>query len=140
MSCVLPQKTQGQQGIKGQVVWLEGNLMPSVGEEPPLNPKKGKPVQRTLFLYEATEKDQTVPGKSAVFYNQINSKLVKKVATEEDGSFKVNLPPGKYSIFVLEEDGYFASTFDGQGIINPVIVEPQKYTEIVIEINYKAAY
>jgi hypothetical protein len=31
-SCSITQKVAGQQGISGKVIWLEGNLMPSIGD------------------------------------------------------------------------------------------------------------
>jgi hypothetical protein len=49
--------------------------------------------------------------------------LIRKIKTDKTGSFKANLDPGKYSIFVQEEDGLFANVFDGEGFINPVTVE-----------------
>lgn len=128
------------QGIAGKVLWLEGNLMPGIGDEPEVNSKrfKGQPVQRTLHIYELTTMDEATS--EGVFFENIQTPLVKKVETNKEGEFVVSLPEGRYSVFTEEEEGLFASTFDGEGNINPVSVKEGEITTITIEVNYKAAY
>jgi len=140
-SCSINQKVSGQQGISGKVIWLEGNLMPSIGDS--ANNKiqaRGIPIQRTILIYKAVKRSDTESGVSPSFYSIVKSKLIRKIKTDKTGSFKANLDPGKYSIFVQEEDGLFANVYDGEGFINPVTVENGKFTGIVIKVNYKAAY
>jgi hypothetical protein len=100
----------------------------------------GIPIQRTILIYKAVKKSDTESGTSPSFYSMVKGKLIRKIKTDKTGSFKANLDPGKYSIFVQEEDGLFANVFDGEGFINPVTVESGKLTGIVIKVNYKAAY
>lgn len=129
-----------EQGIAGQVLWLEGNLMPTINDSPDVNRKKfkGEPIQRTLLIYELTTMDEATS--EGTFFRNIETPLVKKIETNKEGKFAVSLPVGRYSVFVEEEDGLFASSFDGEGNINPVQVEEGEITTIQIEVNYKAAY
>ena len=128
------------QGIVGQVYWIEGNLMPTVtdnGEEIPKKPKREK-VKRTLRIYERTHINQaTMEG---TLFTNIETPLVAEIETEEDGSFVVGLSPGQYSIFTVEEKGYFASVYDLDSFIQPIEVKNGEWTTTEILINYKAAY
>ncbi len=127
--------------ISGKVVWLEGNLMPSIDDDNYAQRAAGVPVQRMLYIYEATKPDQAMRLEGdASFYTTIHKRLVKKVRTDKGGTFEVRLPPGKYSIFVMENEAFFANVFDGEGHINPVQVEPGEETTVFIKINYKAFY
>lgn len=129
-----------EQGIAGKVIWLEGNLMPGIGDEPEVNRKrfKGQPVKRSIHIYKLTTMDEATA--EGVFFRDIQTSLVTKVETNKEGEFAVSLPEGRYSIFTEEEEGLFANSFDGEGYINPVTVKKGEISTITIEINYKAAY
>lgn len=128
-----------EQGLAGKVRWLEGNLMPTISENPDETPqKKGEPVQRELHIYELTTMDEATA--EGTFFQDLQTELVKTVETNEEGEFVVALPAGRYSVFVKEEQGLFANSFDGEGHINPVKVKEGEVTEIQIDINYAAAY
>lgn len=128
-----------EQGIRGQVLWLEGNFMPTIGEEGDVPPRpEGKGVQRTLHIYELTNQDEATYQDG--FYTDIRKELVKKVETDEQGNFSVALPAGRYSVLVEEPPGLFAGSFDGQGNLQPVTVEADQILNIEIKVDYKAAY
>ena len=140
LACSIPKNTAGQQGISGHIFWLEGNLMPTIGDTTYQKRAAGRPAQRTVFIYEATKREQAELANIGSFYSEVNTHLIKKIKTDESGNFKVILAPGKYSIFIQEEEGLFANIFDGQGIISPATVEIGKFTDIIIKVNYKAFY
>lgn len=129
-----------EQGLAGQVRWLEGNLMPTVGEEikPDGPSQKGQPVQREIHIYALTNMDEATSD--GTFFSNIKTELVKTVETNKDGAFATDLPVGRYSVFVKEEQGLFANSFNGEGHINPVEVKEGELTKILIQVNYKAAY
>lgn len=128
-----------EQGLAGQVLWLEGNLMPTISEKPEEIPqKKGEPVQRELHIYELTTMDEATAD--GTFFHDIKTRLIETVETNKDGEFVVALPAGQYSVFVKEEQGLFANSFDGEGHINPVTIKEGEITTIQIDINYAAAY
>lgn len=126
-----------KQGIIGQLIWLEGNLMPTPEANARAIPQ-GQTVQRQVVIYEITKTSQA--KKDGNFYSDIETKLVKEVMSDKNGIFRVSLEPGKYSLFVKEPQGLFANVFDGYGHIMPVEVFKDEITEVKIEINYMAAY
>lgn len=113
--------------------------MPSIGDTTYATRAKGVPIKREIYIYKATKPDDAVWA-DGNFYASIRTQLVKKVKSGKDGRFKVKLPPGKYSVFVVEKEGLFANIFDGDNCINPVTVQANNFTEIQILVNYKAYY
>lgn len=139
LGCINQKYSSGKQGIIGEVRWIEGNLMPAIGDTTYIERAKGIPIEREIFIYKATTPNDVV-SVGGTFYKSINTELVKKVKSGKDGAFKVGLPPGKYSLFVMEKEGLFANKFDGDNCINPVTVQTNNFTEIQIQVNYKAFY
>lgn len=123
------------QGISGQVLWYEGDLMPGFNKEP----VAGKPIQREIHIYKATTIDQA-EVLEGTFYSNINSELVLTTISDEDGKFIVALEPGTYTVFVKEPQGLFANRFDGAGNINPVTINQNELVSLLIRVDYKAAY
>ena len=123
------------QGIVGQVLWYEGDLMPGIDKEP----IEGKPIQREIYIYEATKQNQG-DIEEGVFFKNIKTKLVAKILTDDYGKFIVGLDPGTYSVFVKEPSGLFANSFDEDGIINPITIGANELSNMLIRVNYKAAY
>ena len=124
-----------KQGIQGQVFWLSGNQMPGP-EKAPDSPQQG--ITREIYIYNAV----ALPSaqRQDVFFQNVDAVLVTKIMTNADGSFKVKLPPGKYSLFTKEEKGLFANLFDTNGCVNCVTVRPRKYSWITITVDYEAVY
>lgn len=123
-----------KQGICGKVLWVEGNQMPGPGRKP----SAGTGVVREILVYEPVTRENTTQQNG--FYANINAKLVATGKSKADGSYKIKLPPGKYSVFVKEPGGLFANLFDHNGAINTVSVEKGRFTNFHIKVNYKAAY
>ena len=129
-------KSSIKQGVFGRVLWMQGNFMPSP-DRPQHN--GGKPALRTIYIYPHAKVSET-DGESPLF-SKINKALVAQLKTNKEGYFQCNLPPGKYSIFTLEEHGkFFANLFDGEGNITPFEVKEGEVTRYDISINYKAAF
>lgn len=134
IGCKNSQTQSLNQGLKGQVLWLEGNFMPGPGQD-----KKGEPVKREIYIYEVINAKQ-LQEKGNQLYAMPDQKPVAIAQSDSSGLFEISLPEGKYSVFTKEEGGLFANLFDGEMNLNPVLIEPQKFKEIVIKINYKAVY
>ena len=137
--CVGQRGSSGKHGIIGEVRWVEGNLMPSIGDDSYTQRINGVPVERDIYIFSPVKQENTIRGGGS-FFKSVNGKLVARLKSNRDGTFKVDLPIGTYSIFVMEEQGYFANIFDGNGYINPVTVHANEFTEIKILVNYKAVY
>ena len=123
-------------GISGHVVAESGNRMPD--PDNPLSPPKG--IKTKLYIYELTNISQVTRRGMSAFYTQVATRLVKEIETDEDGSFKVKLKPGRYSLFVKKDQLFYSSVFDGQNNIHPVEVKKGKMTEEVFKVNYNAVY
>jgi len=123
-----------KQGIKGQVFWLSGNQMP--GPEKKLPPHQG--IVREIIIYPEIKLKDT--KQTDGFFTDIQGNPVATVVSKADGSFKIKLPPGKYSVFIKEPKGLFANLFDGHGIINPIVVKAKQYTWITLTVDYEAVY
>jgi hypothetical protein len=128
-------KTSAQnQGICGKVFWQSGNQMPAPGS----NNASQQGVVREIFIYKITGPKDV--EQNDIFYSNIKTEFVKKAFSDTEGSFKIKLPPGEYSVFVKEPQGFFANLFDKDNKINPVIVKPKQYSRVIINIDYEAAY
>ncbi len=125
------------QGIIGTVTWIEGNQMPMIqdGEDPS---KEAKKVERTIQIFPLTNLSDVKVEDGLI--TSIASKKIKEVKTDGTGKYAIDLTPGRYSIFTVEEDGLFANIFDGEGNIQPVTVKENEWVLLDIEINYKAFY
>jgi hypothetical protein len=131
--CSLSSYSQ-KQGVHGQVFWVSGNQMP--GPESMLSPNQG--AIREVLVYELTSfKDVTQVGP---FFRDIKTKMVASVLSKADGTFKVKLAPGAYSVFTKEKNGLYANLFDTKTNINPVNVKAGEYAWKTITIDYEAAY
>ena len=127
--CAVSQK----EGIKGQVFWISGD-QPGPGSQ--ATPDQG--TIREILIYKATslkdvsQKDQ--------FFAEIKTELINTVMSSQDGSFKVKLPPGEYSVFTKEQKGLFANVIDHNGCISCVNVSPKRYSWVTITVDYEANY
>lgn len=138
LGCKSPkEKTQG---IHGQLFWVEGNLMPQASEEGtgPTERNLRQGVQRTVKIHSLTHIDQLSIGDYLI--GNIQTPEISSFETDPDGSFRIELPIGKYSLFTLEQDGFFANIFDSENHINPVEVKAGEWSRFDIIINYKAVY
>jgi hypothetical protein len=123
-------------GITGHVVVESGNRMPD--PDNPVSSPKG--IKTKLYIYELTNISQVSRQGMSAFYTQVPTRLVKEIETDEDGSFRVKLKPGRYSLFVKKDELFYSSVFDGQNNIHPVEVKKGKMTEEVFKVNFNAVY
>jgi hypothetical protein len=134
MCCFFTTSYAQKQGICGKVTWVSGNQMPG----PDKKPSPSKAIVREILIYEVTTNEQATQENG--FYKDVKTKLVARVKSKNNGSFSVKLPTGTYSAFVVEEKGLWANNFDGQGRINPVVITTANWTNLLLEVNYEAAY
>jgi hypothetical protein len=123
-----------RQGINGKVILVTGNQMP--GPDKKQSSRQG--VVREIYIYELTNVSE-VDAEDG-FYKKVHTKFVKSQFSKADGTFKIKLSPGKYSLFVKENKGLYANLFDNENNINPFIVERKSYTTITVTIDHAATY
>jgi|LakMenEpi03Aug12_release.lakeMendotaPanAssembly.Ray.scaffolds.fasta_scaffold03097_3 hypothetical protein len=128
-----------RQGIKGKVLLVYGNQMPSPSNTGKKN-SSDNAYPTTVFFYEPTNINQVIQENLGPLFNSINTKLVCSIKTDSTGAFIAALPVGTYSVFVQVDKLFFANNFDSRNNISLVLVEPNKLTEIKVIVNNNATY
>ena len=121
-------------GIYGSVIERYGNWMPVVNPDDTTHGER--PIIREIYVYEYTK----IQEFDKVYYtlypiNKMPHKLVAKTKSLANGFFEIELKPGTYSVFLLEEGQLYANGGDGYGGINPVIViaDSTKYVRLLLD-------
>ena len=134
LSSTRPASTK--QGIEGHIYRISGNQMPS----PDLKPAEPAGIKTILYVFSLTNLSQVDRQGQSSFYYAVKTKLVKKTQSDSGGYFKVQLPPGKYSLFTKKGELYYANWFDGSNNIAPVEVTPGTFTRVTFKMDYDAFY
>ena len=124
------------QGIEGYIYYISGNQMPSPDKKS--SPPKG--IKTTLYIYQLTNINQVTRQGQSPFYSFVKTKIIKKTESDSTGYFKVQLEPGKYSLFTKNGALFYANIFDNNNNIAPVEVIAGKITKVEIKIDYTATY
>ncbi|MFT4062086.1 MAG: hypothetical protein QM642_06990 [Edaphocola sp.] len=127
-------KVSIDKGIWGTVSSIEGNCMPIVNPEVCTH----CPVRRTIRIYQYALAENATPV-SPGWYKSIGAALVAEVRTDAEGFYEVGLPPGKYSVVILEAGFLHVVSMDGTGGLNPVTVQNGAHNEDLV-MTYKAVF
>jgi hypothetical protein len=119
-------------GVAGTLLKKDGNCMPMIGSSS--TSCRTYPVIRTILIYDYTTTNE-VDG-CGPSYKSVHSKLVAQCKSDQDGFFQVAVDPGKYSIFIKENDNFYANSYDGQGGIQPITVENNSVNIMTLVLNY----
>ncbi len=96
---------------------------------------KGSPFTTTLYIYEPTKTDQVqagiVPGPMV---SKINTKLVDSVKSDNKGAFSMYLQPGKYSVFIKYENGYYIPFYAGKDWLSIIEVKQNEFTTMDFDV------
>ena len=131
----LKQGMQNGEGLLSGYIYLQqGNQMPSPGRVT----GKGRGVSREIFVYATTTISQATG--SAPMFDHISTRLIMRTKSDTTGHYSINLPAGKYSVFIKEEGKFFASESDDKGALNPVEITQNHILKKDFTINYRAAY
>lgn len=113
--------------------------MPMITESGKAAPKTiPKPIKRKIRIYPLT-KFSDLKMEDGLF-TAISGKPLTEVESNKQGKYSIQLSPGRYSVFIVEEQGLFANIFDGEGNVQPVTVRENEWTRLDVEVNYKAVY
>jgi hypothetical protein len=124
------------QGIEGYIYRISGNQMPS----PDAKPSSPKGMKTILYIYQLTNLNQVQRQAQSPFYFSIRTKFITKVETDSNGYFKINLAPGRYSLFTKKDELFFANWFDKDNNIAPTEVLPGKFVKVEFRVDYDAVY
>lgn len=122
--------------VSGEVWWLEGDFMPRIGEPPP---GRRTPAVREVHFYPAINVSD-LNGEMGPLFGKVPGQPIAVAKSNDNGKFSVMLPAGTYSVFTKESEGFFANSFDGDGIVNPLVVAAGQPSSMVIDINYLATF
>ncbi|MHB1327039.1 MAG: peptidase associated/transthyretin-like domain-containing protein [Gemmatimonadales bacterium] len=125
-----------REGVWGQVSFWQGDFMPGACSGASITA-----VERIVYAFEPARLDQAVlnvPPRR--FWAELGSRIVDSTRSDRHGFYQMSLPPGRYSIVVREEGGYYANGFDEEGYISPAIVHPGQQTKWHLGITYEAVY
>lgn len=125
------------EGIEGTLIFKSGDFMPSPKTRRGNGKKQG--VERIIGIFELTS-TKDVKVQNGAFYEGIQTKLIKKISSDKQGCFKAELPAGRYSIFVWENQKWYANRLDDQNNIFPIEVQSGQIINLNFEISYKATY
>jgi hypothetical protein len=122
--------------VGGKVQRIMGNQMPS----PDLANEEPGGFSTTVYFFEPTLVNMGMPtGEQGVFI-MTDKKLVAKVLAEKDGSFKLKLKPGKYSVLLGKDGQYYSNISDLEGLINPIEINKSSKKPLVLKADWGAIY
>ena len=122
--------------VLGKVQLVMGNQMPS----PDLAIEEPRGFSTTVCFFEPTLVNLGLPtGEQGVFM-MTDKKLVAKVLAEKDGSFKLKLKPGKYSVLLGKDGQYYSNISDLEGLINPIEINKNSQKPLVLKADWGAIY
>jgi hypothetical protein len=126
------------QGIEGICTRRTGNHMPS----PRYHPGSPKGVPSTICVFKLTKESQTTNAGSPGLYSSVQTVLVRQTDTDDSGRFRIQLPPGTYSVFTKKGRLFYATRRDEMNNIAPVEVLPGKITRVdcSVESDHAAVY
>jgi len=95
-------------GVFGVVSRITGNCMPGITKDSSCKLEK---VSTEIRIRELTHYSA---GKTIVYYN-FNHEALHSIQSNQTGAFIVNLEPGEYSIFVVDDGKEYCNSFDMNG-------------------------
>jgi len=114
-------------GIKGQVYLISSN------ENSTPAAYQGVPLE--LFVYPIISSAEVDMEDDAI--TKIYSQPIERTFSDWNGSFKIKLPPGSYSIFVRYKNRFYGNLIDSKGNLSPAIVSERTYAWTTITVGYQ---
>ena len=134
-SCTKADTLTITEGVYGTVVERYGNWAPIIGSTHELGFRY---LQRAVYVYERTNCQDLgdASGWGRLTPDNIPTRLIARTRSSRSGFFQIQIPPGEYSIFILEEGKLYYHITDGEGGIQPLTVEPGETTEIELILDH----
>jgi len=123
------------EGIRGHVSEQQGNVMPSKGKLS----AKGSPIRTKIYVFEPTQLAQ-VQGLNGSICSKVNALLLDSTSSDSTGNYFIALKPGKYTLLVKYESGYFIPFFSGLNGLSMIQIQPKRVSDLDIIVNVKASY
>ena len=124
------------QGIYGQVRERYGNWQPVLD---PNDKNRGyRPIVRDIYVYEYTTVKDFDQAYIDCLYpaDKMPKPLVATTTSKENGFYQLQLEPGKYSVFMLEEGSMYADGGDDFGGLNSFTIEVGSLLRFDLTLNH----
>ncbi len=118
------------QGLWGDVWFFEGDFMPTCPQG------HVRAVSREVVVFESTTLEDATPGSTPEFFSEIHKQEIARTTSDRTGFFQVELPPGNYSVFIVENDEYYMCYFGDDMSLTPVTVISGEVTDVLLNITY----
>ena len=117
------QKPTGK--LTGKIGLYSGNMMPSPGHKSP----GPSPLSTTVYITEPS-------------FDYDEKKLIDSTVSDKNGFYEIDLPPGKYSLFMKNGDEYHCDSWRNEGssgtFCTPFIIEAGKTTTVNANVDNAA--
>lgn len=122
--------------VTGEVWRIRGNQMPSPDLPDPVYPG----YKTTIFFYQPVNAVAAKPVGDGGMYREINGQLEGTAASNDKGSFRIRLKPGRYSVFIGHDSLYYANIRDGSGVLHPVEIPNRRSYHLRLRADWDATY
>lgn len=112
------------QGVYGTVIERYGDWMPGSTAD-----HGERPIACDVYVYEYTMLSDFGGSVSVYYPDAMPKPFVTKTTSDSKGFYEINLAPGTYSIFLLEDGKLHANGCDDYGGINPITINSNEKLE-----------
>ncbi len=123
------------EGIRGYIFEQQGSAMPLKGK----TSSKGVAISTIIYVFEPTQINQ-VEGLNGPICSKVNTRLLDSATSDREGNYFMALKPGKYTLLVKYESGYFVPFFSGMNELAIIQIQPNRVSDLDIIVNAKASY
>jgi DNA gyrase/topoisomerase IV subunit A len=123
-------------GLYGQVTMITGNCMPQIISKNNVSTCSESAFQTTVVVRSLTKVSEL---ENYTHYSGTAEPLFT-VSTNDKGIYKIDLAPGEYSVFILNDSNKeYCDSFDGDGNACKIIINESMQSELNIALD-RAAY
>jgi hypothetical protein len=122
--------------VTGVVLRIRGNQMPSPDLPDPVYPG----FKTTIYFYQPLTAASARPVGQWGMFSIVNGQLAGTAASNDQGTFKIRLKPGRYSVLIGNDGLYYANIRDGSGVLNPVEIPKGKSLQLRLRADWDATY
>ena len=105
--------------VSGSIKKMIGNQTPARGTTP--STAIETPLMTKIYVFQGKIKSD---GDSSITYSSLTQKEFVIVKSDNSGRFKIELPPGEYTIFAETDPGkLYRNSFDGMGNFSTITIK-----------------
>lgn len=105
--------------VSGSIIKVTGNQFPSRGTR--RSTAIDTPLMTKIYVFQGKIESA---GDSSITYRSLNKKEFVIVKSDNSGRFKIELPPGEYTIFAETDPGnLYRNSFDGMGNFSTITIK-----------------